>query len=219
MENFQLENKDSIQIKASNAIRKAILRGDFAPGSKLVQDQLAKQLGISRMPIREALKQLEIEGLVRIEPYRGAFVSEIDMGAIEENYVLRSELEKLALTKSYPSMTKEDIAALETLVQEMDSTRDTEKFVQHNVQFHKELMKHCEWKRLATFIQVLWNGYSQQTPDFLQGQMEKSNDDHRKIVQALKADDPDGAAILLCDHIAETGKRLILYIKSNSNSK
>ncbi|WP_160141585.1 GntR family transcriptional regulator [Salicibibacter halophilus] len=216
MENFQLENKDSIETKACNAIRKAILSGDFPPGKKLVQEQLARQLDISRMPIREALKQLEIEGLVKIEPYRGAFVNELDTEAIHENYALRSELEKMALQKAYPFMSAKDLADLDALIQKMDQASH-EDFVQTNIDFHYLLLKRCPWKRLSTFIQVLWNGYSQQTPEFLHGQIEKSNEDHKQIVQALKNDEPERAAYLLHDHILNTGKRLIAFIKAKND--
>lgn len=217
MENFQLENKDSIEVKACNAIRKAILAGDFPPGQKLVQEQLAKQLGISRMPIREALKQLEIEGLVKIEPYRGAFVNEVDTEAIKENYVLRSELEKIALQKAFPFLTKKDVTDMEALVREMDETIDYETFIQTNIEFHHLLLKYCPWQRLSTFIQVLWNGYSQQTPEFLDGQMERSNEDHKKIVEALKNDKPEEAGLLLHDHIFFTGQRLITFVEAKED--
>ncbi|GAK04905.1 transcriptional regulator, GntR family [Geomicrobium sp. JCM 19037] len=213
MKNLQLENKDSIQVKATNAIRKSILSGDFQPGEKLVQEQLAEYLGISRMPIRESLKQLEIEGFVTIEPYRGAFVNDVDVSAIEETYALRSNLEKMALQRAAPHLTQGDLEELEDYIKLMDEENNPNDFVQLNVTFHKLLLKHCDWGRLNKFIELLWNGYAQQTPEFLLGQIDQSNIDHKVILEHLKKGNFSEASLALQEHISKTGARLVDYIQ------
>ncbi|NGP45665.1 GntR family transcriptional regulator [Bacillaceae bacterium SIJ1] len=217
MKSLQLHDKDSLYIKTCNTLRKAIFSGELQPGVKLTQDQLAKQLGISRMPIREALRQLENEGLVKVEPYRGAFVKELSLEDIEENYVLRSEMESLAIRKSLPYKTREDVKRLEELVREMDQTKSSEEFVELNKESHNLLLLRCPWSRLSKFIQTLWNGYPQHTPFFLQGQMEKSNQEHKEILLAIQAEDSEKAGRLIKEHISRTGKSLMTFIKTKNS--
>lgn len=213
-DNFETKktNSESLDEDITNKIRKAIIKGDFQPGEKLVQDDLAKTYGVSRMPIREALKKLEYEGLVIHEPYKGAFIREVSKDSVIENYYLRSELEKLALLKSYPYYRKSDLPKLNYLLKKMKETDEANKFIEYNIAFHSALIDKCPWEKLKIFIQNLWDGYPQQTPHLLGDQMERSNKDHYKIVFALENDSPEVAAELLSKHIRETGKRLISYM-------
>src|SRR5699024_6445066 len=132
----------------TNKIRGAIIKGEFSPGEKLIQDDLAKTYGVSRMPIREALKKLEYEGLVIHEQFKGAFVREVSKDNIEENYYLRSELEKLALLKSYPYFNDDDIHKLKSLVKTMKETNDPDKFIEYNIEFHRLLIDKSPWTKL-----------------------------------------------------------------------
>src|SRR5699024_9343417 len=98
--NLQIGDREMLHNKVCSVLRKAILKGEFKAGERLVQTELAERIGVSRMPIREALRTLEIEGLVKLEPHKGAVVREISKEDITEIYELRSILEPLALRKS-----------------------------------------------------------------------------------------------------------------------
>ncbi len=210
---LRIENRDTLHLKVCNVIREAIIRGDFKPGERLKQSDLAEKMGVSRMPIREAFRKLESEGLILLEPHKGAVVKSININDIEEIYALRSELEKMAVYQSVELLTQEDIAQLSSLVDQMENAEDADTFVQYNIDFHRLLVKRCRWERLNSFIGTLWNGLPQQTPHLLSGQIETSNTEHRKILEAVLKKDKETAAKLVSEHIFRTGESLIESIK------
>jgi DNA-binding GntR family transcriptional regulator len=213
--NLKLEDRDTLHLKVCNVLRKAILQGDFEPGERLIQEELASALGVSRMPVREALRKLETEGLIELVPHRGAIVKPLHVEDVEEIYTLRAKLEKLAVSKSVGKTNQEDIQKLEYLVDEMKEADEAEEFVNANIEYHRMLMKHCPWNRLLSFIETLWNGFPQQTPHMLPGQVDLSNQEHDKILQAVKDGDADKAANLVSNHIQRTGKSLIESIRKS----
>lgn len=217
--NLKLEDRDTLHLKVCNILRKAILQGDFEPGERLIQEELASALDVSRMPVREALRKLETEGLIELIPHRGAIVKPLNVEDVDEIYTLRATLEGLAVRKSVGRMTAEDIEKLENLVDRMKSAGDAEQFVKINIEYHRLLMKHCIWKRLLSFIETLWNGFPQQTPHMLSGQVNLSNREHDEILQAVKEKDPDKAARLVSSHIQRTGKLLIENIHQSKGEQ
>ncbi|NNC00972.1 GntR family transcriptional regulator, partial [Corallococcus exiguus] len=108
----------TIAAAVAEALRQRILDGDFAAGFQLRQDALADEFGVSRIPVREALMQLEAEGLVKIEPHKGAIVSELSTREIEELFELRSLLEPRLLKESAPRLTQDDYARLNGILEE-----------------------------------------------------------------------------------------------------
>ena len=209
MESHEL---DTLHLKVSRVLREAILRGHFKPGERLVQEELASSLGVSRMPVREALRKLEAEGLVVIEPHRGAIVTSLSVEDIREIYGLRAPLEKLAVEMSVRQMGEGTIARLDELVLQMGQADDPGVFIDLNIEFHRLLISHCPWKRLISFIETLWNGFPQQTPHLLSGQTEISNREHREILQAIRQGDAEQAGELVYRHISRTGENLVRSI-------
>ncbi|RBP90596.1 GntR family transcriptional regulator [Cytobacillus firmus] len=212
-QDLRIENRDTLHLKVCNVIREAIIRGDFKPGERLKQSDLAEKMGVSRMPVREAFRKLESEGLIKLEPHKGAVVKSISIKDIEEIYALRSELEKMAVYQSVDFLTDDDITQLSSLVEEMEKADDADTFVQYNIDFHRLLVKRCNWERLNSFIGTLWNGLPQQTPHLLTGQIETSNTEHRKILEAVVKKDKETAANIVSEHIYRTGESLIESLK------
>ncbi|KZE64192.1 hypothetical protein AWM68_13895 [Fictibacillus phosphorivorans] len=210
---LRIENRDTLHLKVSNVIREAIIRGDFKPGERLKQSELADTLGVSRMPVREAFRKLESEGLIELEPHKGAIVKSIQVNDIEEIYTLRAELEKMAVYQSIDYFSESDLKELNELVNNMDAAEDVEDFVLYNIEFHKLLIKRCNWNRLNTFISTLWSGFPQQTPHLIKGQTKTSNKEHRQIVEAIMKKDKVKAGDLVSDHILRTGQLLIKSLK------
>ncbi|MDT8861003.1 GntR family transcriptional regulator [Alkalihalobacillus sp. MEB130] len=215
--NLRIDDRDTLHNKVVSVLRKAILKGDFKPGSRLVQSDLADSLGVSRMPVREALRKLEIEGLVTLEPHRGAIVNSIQIDDILEIYELRSQLEKMAVEQSVKLLNEEDLIELSSLVDDMEETDSVDVFVEANINFHRLLIHRCPWKRLTTFIETLWNGFAQETPQVISGQMQKSNKEHREILEAVKNKDEIMAAQLMAKHINRTKLHLVEAIKNQNN--
>lgn len=203
---------ETIPAKVCRILREAILRGDFEPGEHLVQDELAKTIGVSRMPIREAIRRLETEGLVTIEAHRGAIVKSFSLQEIEEIYHLRVLFEKEAVKASVENMPDEKILELEELMREMESTKDIDNFVQINIEFHRILMSYCPWDRLNSFILSLWSGFPQQTPHILPNQIIRSNEEHREIMAAVEIKDGQLAGELVAGHIERAGKAIVKNI-------
>ena len=122
-------------------LRKAILNGTLQRGDRLIQEEWAEKLNVSRMPIREALTQLQLEGLVDMVPNRGAVVTPITREDIEEIYQLRAFLEGLAAEMSLPYLTIEDKQQLEEILLEMEtleiSSETNEEYIRLNNSFHE----------------------------------------------------------------------------------
>ncbi|MGG3563903.1 GntR family transcriptional regulator [Neobacillus rhizosphaerae] len=210
---LMIENRDTLHLRVCNLIRQAILKGDFKPGERLKQADLADAMGVSRMPIREAFQKLEAEGLIKLEPHKGAVVKSIHVGDIEEIYALRAELEKMAVYQSIEHLTDEDIKQLTALVEQMELSEDVDEFINYNIEFHRLLIKRCTWERLNSFISTLWNGLPQQTPHILNGQKDTSNIEHRSILNAVINKDKETAANLVSNHISRTGNMLVKSLK------
>lgn len=208
---------ETIPAKVCRILREAILRGDFEPGERLVQDELAKSIGVSRMPIREAIRRLETEGLVTIEAHRGAVVKAFGLKEIEEIYHLRVLFEKEAVKASVENMQDNKIKELEGLMQEMEGTDNIDHFVQINIEFHRVLMSDCPWERLNAFIFSLWSGFPQQTPHMLPDQIKRSNAEHREIMQAVKKKDGQLAGELTAEHIQRAGTAIVKSISEKNN--
>ena len=215
MENNRLmiENRDTLHLRVCNLLREAILKGDFKPGDRLKQADLADAMGVSRMPIREAFQKLEAEGLIKLEPHKGAVVKSIQVEDIEEIYALRAKLEKMAVYQSVENLTEDDHKQLSTLVEQMETSADVDEFIRYNIEFHRLLMKRCSWERLNSFISTLWNGLPQQTPHILKGQKDTSNVEHRSILNAVLNKDKETAANLVSNHISRTGNMLVKRLK------
>lgn len=219
MSELRIENRDTLHLKVCNILREAIIRGDFKPGERLKQSDLAEKMGVSRMPVREAFRKLESEGLIILEPHKGAVVKSINIEDIEEIYSLRAELEKMAVKKSIDLLTENDLKELAFLVDRMESANDVDEFIQYNIDFHRLLVKRCTWERLNSFIGMLWSGFPQQTPHLIQGQMETSNVEHREILEAVLRRDKETASTLVSKHIFRTGEQLILSLLEDKKSR
>ena len=99
-----------------NTLRQAILKGEMEPGERLMEIQLAQKLGVSRTPVREAFRQLELEGLIQIIPNKGAYVTGIKVKDIQDIYMIRSKLEGLCARWACENITKEQLEEMEEVI-------------------------------------------------------------------------------------------------------
>ncbi|WP_102026602.1 GntR family transcriptional regulator [Salirhabdus sp. Marseille-P4669] len=209
---LKIGNREMLHNRVCTVLRKAILKGDFKPGDRLVQTELAERIGVSRMPIREALRTLEMEGLVTIEPHKGAIVKSISTEDIKEIYELRSILEPLALKKSIQHFSEEDLVQLQNYHLNMVKAESDEEYAELNAKFHKLMFSRCNSSRLLSFIEAISHGFAQDTPLIISGQMKKSNLEHEKIVHAILEKDAERASEHLAHHISRTEKELIMSL-------
>ena len=205
------------------AIRDGILHGNYAEGEPLRQDALADELGVSRIPIREALRQLEAEGLVTFNPHRGAIVSSLSLADIEEVFELRSHLEPDLLRLAIPRLTTYQLdLADEILDRYADALRasDVSKWGELNWQFHSTLYAPAERPVTLSILQRL----HQQSDRYLRMQLAlthgetRANEEHRAIAAAARAGDAKRACKLMHDHIAGAGRSLLVFLEASRDN-
>lgn len=206
---FKTVAREVLPNSVTTILRQAILKGDLKPNERLVQADIADQLGVSRMPVREALKILDLEGLVSLEPHKGAVVNSLTMEDINEIYELRTILEPFTLEKSLPNLTLENIVQLENLHKKMLKTTDVETYVDLNNQFHNLSLSGSKSKRLHGLMARVSHGIAKDTPYVIPDQIEKSNVEHSKILEAIREHDTETACDEYSHHISRTHKDLI----------
>lgn len=178
-------------------LRRAILGGELTAGSRLVQADLATRLQVSTTPIREALRDLATEGLVRLDPHRGATVRTLSFTEIQEVQRLCGLLEPEAIAQATPGITEEQLAAAEALVRSMESEDDIGRWADLNRRFHATLVAGLEDTRLHGILKGLrdaaapYVGLALQVPD---NQLPEANHDHRELLAALRSGDATRAA-------------------------
>jgi DNA-binding GntR family transcriptional regulator len=203
-------------------LRRDILDGTYAAGAPLRQDALAASFQVSRIPVREALFQLEAEGLVLIEPHKGASVSAFSLAEINDVFALRGLLEPRLLAQSAPRLTAQDFAALDLLAAEFKQAISTQNVAQNvaqsgqlNARFHLALYRHADQPRSLAIVNALL-----QTSDrFTRLQMNRApawaraETEHRKLLRLCR----QGLVQLACDdlvlHIQKVHRDLQTLLK------
>ena len=171
-------------------IRKEILDGQLKPGQRLRLTELATRYDISEMPVREALRKLQHDGLVVFENHRGATVSDLGLERIVEIIATRTYMEILAVIEAMPHHTPATLAALDELVAKMKKTRNARSYSELNHRFHQLLAAPCPNAFLKSEIESLWNKVwrtrSESLFQLVPERLEDATREHEQILQALK---------------------------------
>ncbi len=197
----------------AHRIREAILKGYFKPGERLDQTELAELLGVSRSPVRDALRRLAAEGLVTMHPHRGAVVAELSPEELEEIYLIRRVLEGLAARLAVPHLDEEDLGALREILERMDETEDADEWIDLNYRFHHTLYRAANRPRLLSIIDTLRNTvapYIRQyiaTPEY----RAKAQASHWRIYQACAAGDAEAAERETVAHLQTVADGVLLF--------
>ena len=204
---------------AAIEIRRRILDGQLAGGLALRQDALADELGISRIPLREAFVLLEAEGLIRILPHRGAVVSELSVSDIEELVELRVLLEPRLLEASAQRLNEADFASIDAILAEYSfelRANRIERWGELNTELHEQLYRHARLPRTQQIVSTLLKSndrYARIQIAQSDGR-ERAEREHADIVELCKARKFDAAKQLLADHIRTAGDLLIALIET-----
>ena len=188
-------------------VRNAILDGELAPGAVMSQVALAEELGISRTPLREALRMLQSEGLIEGEPNRRVRVAPMSARDLEELCVMRVTLEAEALRLSIPRMTSDDIARLEGHMAQMAhyaAEKDYRRWTVPHRQFHRGLTEHAGPRVNFTLGQMFDHAERYRRLHIGYGPSAWATPQHRDILDACKARDRDRGPALLAGHLACT---------------
>lgn len=205
----------SLRGQVFHAIREDILKGRYKENDELRETTLGKELGVSRTPVREALRQLELEGLVKIIPNRGAFVTGISEKDVRDIYMVRSVLEGLCVQMAAEHMTKERIDELEEvllLTEYYLEKGNMEQLTELDGKFHQILYTASE-SRILEHVLSDFHKYVQlarRNSVKTESRAQKSLEEHREILEALKENDAEKAEKLANTHILNVMKNLHL---------
>ncbi len=216
---LSVKDKSTLQHHVTNKLRQAIFTGSFEKGERLIQEEWARKLGVSRMPIREALRQLELEGLIKIEPHKGAVVIPVTVNDIIEIYSLRTYLEGIAVEKALPYITKENEKELEHHLVKMEnldlSAGNMDEYIALNKQYHKKLREKNPWRRVNQQVDLLWSGFIPvATPNLLMDYYNEAQKEHRLIFEAVQKRDPVMVRTTMQYHIQRNKHSLLTMMDS-----
>ncbi len=187
------------------ALRDAIQSGRLAPGERLIISRLANELELSDVPVREALFQLEAEGLILNRPHVGSIVAEINAKDVLDVYLVSAIVEGAAAAWAVPHLTDEELVSLDHLLQAMDeavAAGDLDGFATHDLAFHRALYLRCPSEHLLAIIDELWSTKERARTAFpARARGTASQREHRAIMVAVRARDPVAAERQIRDHL------------------
>ena len=186
-------------------VRNQIASGVLKAGQQVKQDTLAAELGVSRVPLREALKVLEGEGQVVYHPHRGYFVADLSVSDLVEVYRIRALLEEEALTVAIPMMTDEDVDFIEEMSNDVriaSASGDVSAISAANRRFHFAMFECSNMPRLVRIIRTLWDSTDAYRSVYMSStiNLEHMNDEHAQMVAALRLRDVETSIRLQATH-------------------
>ncbi|SDN55533.1 DNA-binding transcriptional regulator, GntR family [Methylobacterium phyllostachyos] len=204
----------TVAAAVADSLRQRILNGELRPGVQLRQDALAEEFGISRIPVREALLQLEAANLVKIVPHRGAVVSGLSLEEVEDIFRLRVQLEPQLLALSAPHLTDDDFQDLADLLKtygEALSDGEILRWGELNRRFHYDLLRHADRPRSLTIVSGLLQDCDRPTRLQLtaSGDIARAQREHTEILHLCKLGKIDAAVAVLRAHIEHVGVSLV----------
>ena len=192
-------------------LKRKILEDSLKAGDKLVETRIAKDLGVSQAPVREAIRDLEAMGFVETVPFKGSYVCEVTPQDMADAYIVRSDLETLALKLAFPLVTTKDVEALSKLLSGMHDAAvagDMDNYIEYNWLFHEKIMQICNNKTLMR----AWKQCHVKELIYLGTKASEERslvvlaDRHQRIIDALIAKDVDMAARESIEHITVFAK-------------
>jgi DNA-binding GntR family transcriptional regulator len=194
-------------------LREAILRGEYAPGTRIRQEDVAAEFGASRLPVREALRELEADGLVTLVANTGAWVAHLSLDECQELYQIRERIEPLLLRFSLPNLDAATLDRLGALADEMQAGSDLETFLHLDREFHLLSYSGATTMMLGETVQRLWNSTQHYRRAFTLLLGTNGNRalhyEHQLLVGALRRGDSEDAERVLLGHIRRTRLELL----------
>jgi len=189
------------------ALREAILSGELAPGTRLIIDDLANRLGVSPIPVREALQQLQADGYVEIQPFLGTRVTPIEAESVVEVFSLLETIEIVSSRFACLHLTEDETQTLRELVNKMDELvriRDAEAWSQENRRFHQIICDRAGTHLIASVMTKVLDHWDRLHRVFLKEvfahRLPEAQEEHRQILQAIEERDPDKVESVIRKH-------------------
>ncbi|WP_099469281.1 GntR family transcriptional regulator [Konateibacter massiliensis] len=203
-----------------NTLRQAILKGELLPGERLMEIQLAQRLGVSRTPIREAIRKLELEGLVTMVPRKGAEVAKISEKSLRDTLEVRRALEELAMQIACDKVSDEVIDELEVSLEKFKSaivSKELTTIAEADVNFHDVIYNATGNERLILILNNLREQMYRYRIEYIKDYSSHKRlvEEHEALIDCLKNKDKERATTTICNHIDNQEMAVIISIKSN----
>ena len=194
--------------RVADHLRRAILSGEIGPGEWIRQEEVAERLGSSRLPVREALRLLEAEGLTEHERHRGTRVPRLSMHEVDVMYRMREQLEQLAIGESIPRLDQAEIRRMERVQERIEEGVDVPTFLDLDREFHLISYSGCRIEQLTGTVVRLWNATAHYRRAFVQltgpGRQWVIDAEHRLLLDAIERRDVVDAERSIAGHIRRT---------------
>ncbi|HFC12086.1 MAG TPA: GntR family transcriptional regulator [Anaerolineae bacterium] len=211
--NVSLQPKSTTAAVIADALRSAILQGTLKSNQPLRQDDLASQFGVSKIPLREALVQLQSEGLVTIQPSRGAIVSALSPAEADEIYTMRIALETVVLRKAIPNLVSADFIKANSILQLIDTVETPLDWAKLNWEFHSILYTPANMPLLLNTLRILSINVARYFVIYQAlAYRDHSQAEHRNLLAACKAGDSNLACTHLENHLSAAAKKMAVYL-------
>lgn len=189
-----------------NTLRQAILRGELKPGERLMEIQLANKLGVSRTPIREALRKLELEGLVNMVPRKGAEVADITEKSLRDVLEVRKALEELSVQLACEKITEEEIEELKRVAERFKDTlddQDVTKIAEADVAFHDVIYTATDNQKLILLLNNLREQMYRYRVEYLKKEEAYPQliAEHEELIDNISKRKKEEATRIMCEHI------------------
>lgn len=211
---IRLDSYKPLREVVAETLRESIVNGTLKPGERLMEIQLAEELGVSRTPVREAIRKLELEGFVIMIPRRGTYVADLSIKDINEVFEIRTSLDVLAAGLAVERITEDELEQLERLLVEIGELiegNDIERIVEVDSQFHDVLYKASRNDRLVGIINNLREQFTRFRSISFQypGRMKVSVEEHRRLVEAIADRNTELAQQIAREHM-ENSEQILL---------
>lgn len=212
---IKLDNYKPLREMVFESLREAIILGRLKPGERLMEIQLAEEMGVSRTPVREAIRKLELEGFVVMVPRKGAYVAGVSVKDIADVFEVRQALEGLAAALAADRITEEEMEELEKVILQISGEEDILTVVKGDHEFHELIYRASRNQRLTQIITHL----SEQINRFrltslsVPGRLKIAVGEHKKIIEAICGRDVDLAFKLASEHMENAEQNLLNAIR------
>lgn len=205
--------RPNLKDTVARRLRDLIFTGQLVPGSKIDQEEMAARLGVSKLPVREALIGLESEGLVDNIPRRGAFVAPLSRDDVRDHYNVFGLVSGLAAERAVETLSDEDLDRLQRLADQMEASTSAEDKEELNFRFHRTINLAGGSRRLRSVIRLLGKSIPTRFFVFAEDWSDVAMEDHRRILEALCARDPEGARRAVEDHLRDSADHAVRILE------
>ncbi|MGN1266955.1 MAG: GntR family transcriptional regulator [Dorea sp.] len=222
--NFEVKMNEYLPLRdvVFNTLRQAILRGELKQGERLMEIQLANKLGVSRTPVREAIRKLELEGLVLMIPRKGAEVAEITEKSLKDVLEIRKALEELAVQLACEKITKEELVELKKAGEDFKqvlASKDITEIAEADVRFHDVIYMATDNQKLISLL----NNFREQMYRYRVEYLKKKEvhaqliAEHDAIVESVTKRNKEKATEIICQHIDNQVNTVVNVIRKKNN--